>query len=117
MLEDRQPDVPGMRRPRTSSHDNQAALRLIGLAALIHMLRSPRFYQRVIVGAIVLAALARLSQENGASTFDRLAAWNKQQVQRLEHKAEGQARGLKRKAKGEQARVRQRTARYPSHGR
>ena len=70
-------------RPRTSNPDNQAALRLIGLAALIHMLRSPRFYERVIVSAIVLAALARLGQENGTSTFERLAAWNKQQVQRL----------------------------------
>jgi hypothetical protein len=128
MLEDRQPHVPGVpqssaeplagvapvdagflvqaRHPRTSSPDNRAALRLIGLAALIHMLRSPRFYERVIVSAIVLAALARLGQENGASTFERLAAWNKQQVQRLEHKAERQARSLKRKAKGQQTRAR-----------
>jgi len=89
-------------RPRTSSPDNQAALRLIGLAALIHMLRSPRFYQRMIVSAIVLAALARLGKENGASTFGRLAAWNKQQVQRLEHKAQRQARSLKGRAKGQQ---------------
>jgi hypothetical protein len=117
MLEDRQPDVPGVRRLRTSSPDNRAALRLIGLAALIHMLRSPRFYERVIVSAIVLAALARLGQENRASTFERLAVWNKQQVQRLEHKAEGQARSLKRKAKGQQTRARQRTARHLPHDR
>ena len=37
--------------------------------------------------AIVLAALAKLGQENQARSFARLAAWNKRQVQRLERKA------------------------------
>ena len=64
------------RRPRTSSPDNQSAVRLIGLAVLIHMLRSRRFYERVAVGAIVVAALRGLGQENRAITFERLAAWN-----------------------------------------
>jgi len=85
-----------MRRPQTSSPDNQAALRLIRRAALIHMLRSRRFQERVIVGAVVLAALARLGQENRASTFKRLAAWNERQVQLLERKAKRPAQRLER---------------------
>ena len=94
-----------MRRPQTASPDNQAALRLIGLAVLIHMLRSRRFHERVIVGAIVLTALRRLGQENRASTFERLAAWNKRQVQLLERKANRQARRLERKAKRQARRL------------
>ena len=87
------------RRPRTSSPDNQSAVRLIGLAVLIHMLRSRRFYERVAVGAIVVAALRGLGQENRAITFERLAAWNKRQVQLLERTTIRHARHLERKAK------------------
>ena len=87
------------RRPRTSSPDNQSAVRLIGLAVLIHMLRSRRFYERVAVGAIVVAALRGLGQENRAITFERLAAWNKRQVQLLERTTKRHARRLERKAK------------------
>ena len=64
-----------------------------------HVLRSRRFYERVIVGAIMLGAVRGLGQENRASTFERVAAWNKRQVQRLERKAEHQARRLERKAR------------------
>ena len=88
------------RRSPTSGPDNHAALRLIGLALLGHMLRSRRFYERVTFAAIVLAALARLGKQSRASTFERLAAWNKRQVQLLERKAERQAKHLKRNAKG-----------------
>jgi len=94
------------RRPQTSGPDKQSALLLIGLAVLNHMLRSRRFYERVIVGAVVVTALRNLGQENRASTFERLAAWNKRQVQLLERKAERQvgqaerqARRLERQAK------------------
>ena len=62
---------PTQRSP-TSSLDHHAALRLIGLAVLGHMLRSRRFYERVTFAAIVLAALARLGQQNRAST---LSVW------------------------------------------
>ena len=87
------------RRLRTSSPDNQSAVRLIGLAVLIHMLRSRRFYERVAVGAIVVAALRGLGQENRAITFERLAAWNKRQAQLLERTTIRHARRLERKAK------------------
>jgi hypothetical protein len=46
----------------------------------------------VAFAAIVLAALAKLGQENRARSFARLAAWNKRQVQRLERKAQGAVR-------------------------
>jgi hypothetical protein len=85
------------RRSPTSSRDNRAALRLIGLAVLSHMLRSRRFYERLAVAAIVLAALTGLSRENRDITLARLSAWNKRQVHYLERKAERQAKRLGRK--------------------
>lgn len=95
----------GPAHPRTSSAGNQSAVRLIELAVLIHMLRSRRFYERVAVGAVVLAAVRRLGQENRASIFERVAAWNKGQVQLFERKAERQARLLERKAKRQARRL------------
>ena len=85
--------------PGDSGFDGKAALGLIGLGVMGHVLRSRRFYERVIVGAIMLGAVRGLGQENRASTFERVAAWNKRQVQRLERKAEHQARRLERKAR------------------
>jgi hypothetical protein len=79
--------------------NGQTALGLVGLGVVGHVLRSRRFYERVIVAAIVMGALRGLGQETRASTFERLAAWNKRQVQLLERKAERQARRLERKAR------------------
>ena len=93
------------RRPRTSSPDNKRALRLVGLGVVIHMLRSRRFYERVAVGAIVLAAVRNMGQEQRASTFERLSAWNKRQIEILERKAEQQALRLERQAKREARRL------------
>jgi hypothetical protein len=75
------------RRPQVPGRNDRAAARLTSLALLGHMLRSRSFYERVAFAAIVLAALAKLGQENQARNFARLAAWNKRQVQRLERKA------------------------------
>jgi hypothetical protein len=72
---------------------------MVGLGVVGHMLRSRRFYERLIVGAIVLGALRGLGQENRASAFERLSAWNKRQVQLLERQAERQARRLEREAR------------------
>ena len=99
---------------RTSSPGNKFALRLIGLGVVIHMLRSRRFYERVAVGAIVLAAVRNMGQEQRASTFERLSAWNKRQIEILERKAEQQARRLERKAKREARRL-ERKARRLEH--
>jgi hypothetical protein len=37
---------------------------MVALATAVHMLRSRRFYQRVITVAIALGALRRIGQEN-----------------------------------------------------
>ncbi len=86
-------------QPEDSGLAGKAALGLIGLGVVGHVLRSRRFRERVIVGAIVLGALRGLGQENRASAFERVAAWNKRQVQRLEREAERQARSLEREAR------------------
>ncbi len=76
---------PAGRAP-ASAADQKRAVRLIRLGLLRHMLRSHRFYERVAVGVIVLAALRGLGQENSASAMARLAAWNKREMERLGHK-------------------------------
>jgi len=74
-------------RPQVPGRDNRAGMRLTRLALLGHMLRSRTFYERMAFAGIVLAAMAKLSQENQARNVARLAAWNKRQVERLERKA------------------------------
>jgi hypothetical protein len=54
----------------------------IGLAGVASTLRSPKFYESVIVGVIGVAALARAARENQARTRERLAAWDKKQAMR-----------------------------------
>jgi hypothetical protein len=86
-------------QPTDSGLAGKAAVGLVGLGVVAHVLRSRRFYERVIVGAIMLGALRGLGQENRASTMARLQAWNKRQVQLFERQAERQARRLERKAR------------------
>jgi hypothetical protein len=86
-------------QPGDPGFDLKAALALVGLGVVVGVLRSRRFHERVIVGAIVLGALRGLGQENRSSAFERLAAWNRRQVQLLERKAERQARRLEREAR------------------
>jgi hypothetical protein len=92
----------GSSRPAAQSADLgfafKAALGLVGLGVVGHVLRSPRFHERVVVGAVVLGALRGIGQESRANSFARLAAWNKRQVQLLERQAEQQTRNLDRKA-------------------
>src|SRR5579864_8546472 len=76
---------PASRSPDPSA-DNQTAIRVVGLAVLVHMLRSRRLYERVAFAAIVLAALAGLNRESRAKTLARLTAWAKRQDDRLERK-------------------------------
>jgi hypothetical protein len=74
-------------RPPGPSADNQRAIRMVGLAVLIHMLRSRRLYERAAFAAIVLAALAGLNRESRAKNLARLTAWAKRQDDRLQRKA------------------------------
>ena len=45
--------------------------------------------------AIAVGPLRQIGQQNGASMTARLAAWNKRERQRLERKAQRQARRVK----------------------
>jgi hypothetical protein len=99
----------GSSRPAAQSGNSglagKAALGLIGLGVLVHVLRSPRLHERVIVGAVVLGALRGLGQEKRANAFARLSAWNKRQVQILERKAERQSARLALKAERQTGRL------------
>jgi len=74
-------------RPPDPSTNNQMAIRMVGLAVLVQMLRSRRLYERAALAAIVLAALAGLNRESRAKALERLIAWAKRQDDRLQHKA------------------------------
>ena len=83
------------RGSRAAGADHRAAMRMVALATVVHMLRSRRFYQRMITVAIAVGALRRIGQENQASTMARLSAWDKRQVQRVERKAKRQGQVIK----------------------
>ncbi len=68
---------------------------LVGLGLVGHMLRSRRFYKTVAVTAIAVGSLRQIGQQNTANMTARLAAWNKREMQRLERKAQRQARAVK----------------------
>ena len=82
-------------RPGTPGRGNKMAWGLVALGMVRHVLRSHRFHEGVVVAAIALASLSRIGKENRASMMARLAAWNKQEIQRLEHKAEREVRAVK----------------------
>ena len=81
-------------QPGDSSFDGHAALGLVGLGVVGHVLESRRFYEKVVVAAIVLVALRQIGQDNRVGAMARLQAWNKREIQRLERRA----RRLERKA-------------------
>jgi hypothetical protein len=56
---------------------------LIGLRMAGNVLRSRRSYELMIVGAIMVAALARQARENQAQILARLIAWDRQRRQAL----------------------------------
>lgn len=101
--------APGSSRSPTAPGDSglagRAVLGLVGLGVVGHVLRSRRFHERVILGAIVLGALRGLGQENRANAFARLTAWNQRQVELLELKAERQTGRVQRKAKRQARRL------------
>ena len=82
-------------RPRPSGLDTKMTWGLVGLGLVGHVLRSPRFYQTVAVAAIAVGALRQVGQQNRASMTARLTAWDKRQMQRLERRAQRQARAVK----------------------
>src|SRR3984885_1268255 len=67
-------------RPGDWSLAGKAALGLVGLGVVGHVLRSPRFHERVVVGVIVVGALRGIGHQSRASAFERLWAWNKRKL-------------------------------------
>jgi len=86
------------RRARTTGRKNRTTRRLIGLAVLGHMLRSRRFYERVALAGVAVAALSGLGQENRVRASARLGTWNRRQIELLERKAERTAKRIAAKA-------------------
>jgi hypothetical protein len=82
-------------RPAISDRDRKAAWGLVALGMVGHVLRSRTFHAGVTVTVVTLVGLKGIGQESGSSTLARLTAWNKREIQRLEHKAERQARKVK----------------------
>ena len=82
-------------RPGPSGLDTKMAWGLVGLGLVGHMLRSPRFYETVAVTAIAVGSLRQIGQQNTANMTARLSAWNQREMQRLERKAQRQARTVK----------------------
>ena len=82
-------------RPGASGLDTKMTWGLVGLGLVGHVLRSPRFYQAVAVAAIAVGSLRQVGQQNRASVTARLSAWDKRQMQRLERRAQRQARAVK----------------------
>jgi hypothetical protein len=75
-----------------SSLETKVALGLVGLAVMGRVLTSRSFYAGLAVAAIAVSALRQIGQQNQANMADRLAAWNRREMQRLERKAQHQAR-------------------------
>jgi hypothetical protein len=69
--------APGVRRHA------RVAWSLIGLRVAGNVLRSRRSYELMIVGAIMLAALARQAREGQTQILARLIAWDRRHRQAL----------------------------------
>jgi hypothetical protein len=82
-------------RPGAPGLDTKMAWGLVGLGLVGHLLRSTRFYALLAVAAIAVGSLRQIGQQNQASMTARLSAWNQREMQRLERKAQRQARAVK----------------------
>jgi hypothetical protein len=105
-------------QPGESGFDGRAALGLVGLGIVGHVLRSRQTYKRLIVAAIAVEALRRIGQDNGTSVMATLKAWDKRQIQRMERKAQRQRRAVKgaaQMARSGPARGLARTLSEPDH--
>jgi len=89
-------------RPEVSDRSRNMALALVAMGLVRHVLTSRRFYEGLAVAAVAVGSMRGISQESRAGAMERLAAWNKremrrleQKAERLEHKAERQAKAVK----------------------
>jgi hypothetical protein len=70
-------------RQARAVHHNRTAWSLIGLKVAGDVLRSRRSHELMIVGAIMVAALAHQARESQAQMLARLIAWDRRQRQAL----------------------------------
>jgi hypothetical protein len=96
-------------RSLMTSLDGRVVMTLIGLKIAANILRSPRFYQALIVAAIGSVAAARIGKENQASAFQHIAAWDARQLQRFKHQQESRAGRVARKAERQVRRIERKT--------
>ena len=97
------------RRSSATSLDNRMVMVLIGARIAANIVRSPRFYQALIVAAIGSVAAARIGQESQASTFQRIAAWDANQLERFKHQQERRGGRIARKAEHQVRRLERKT--------
>jgi hypothetical protein len=70
-------------RQARAVHHNRTAWSLIGLKVAGDVLRSRRSHELMIIGAIMVAALAHQAREGQAQMLARLIAWDRRQRQSL----------------------------------
>ena len=100
----------GQARPSpATSLDNRVVMLLIGARIAANTLRSPRFYQALIVAVIGSVALARIGKENQVSARQRIVAWDARQLQRFQHQQERRAGRVARKAEQQVRRLERKT--------
>src|SRR5215471_5482941 len=83
------------RRARAAGGGHRTAMRVIALATVLHILRSRRFYARLITVVVAVRALGQIGHENQTNNLARLSAWDKRQVERLERKAKHEVRAIR----------------------
>ena len=100
----------GQARPSpATSLDNRLVAVLIGARIAANILRSPRFYQALVVAAVGSVALARIGKEDQASAFQRIAAWDARQLERFQHQQERRSGRVARKAEHQVRRLERKT--------
>jgi len=67
-------------KPPDLSRQQKAALAVIGVTAAARIVRDRRTYERVVLVALVLAAVAGLARAGQAHSIARLIAWDKQRT-------------------------------------
>jgi hypothetical protein len=103
-------DSSSQARPSpATSLDNRLVAVLVGARIAANILRSPRFYQALVVAAIGSVAVARIGKEDQASAFQRIAAWDARQLERFQHQQERRAGRVARKAEQQVRRVERKT--------
>jgi hypothetical protein len=91
-VSDRAASGAAVRRPGTPARPRRLGRMLIGLGIVSRTFRSRRFYERVIVGAVALAALSGMGKESGGRAIERLIAYARKLDQRAEHAVRPRAR-------------------------